>query len=315
MGGYRLAGYLAYHFALPSRCSSGKVIYMICSMTGFSRGETRGNWGTLIWELRTVNHRYLDISLRLPEDFRALEPDCRERIAAVLRRGKLDGQLRFEAASVEAAALELDEHRARAVVGAAERISGFLSRSAPINGLDVMYWPGVVREPRTDVRQVGAEVLKQLDEVLHTLTTMRKSEGQRIVSLLRERARQIGAIVAEIRNSAGHLQEQLRAKLRTRFEELKLTVDENRLEQELVLMLQRLDVTEELDRLDSHLAELANNLTGVDAVGRRLDFLMQEFNREANTLGSKCQDAAIIKQVVELKVLIEQMREQVQNLE
>jgi uncharacterized protein (TIGR00255 family) len=288
---------------------------MICSMTGFARGETRGRSGCLTWELRTVNHRYLDISLRLPEDLRALEPDCRERIAASLRRGKLDGQLRFEVPDGDAAALEVDEQRARAVVETAERLSGLLAHPAPVNGLDLMRWPGVVREPKPDVQNVSADVLKLLDEVLTKLTTMRVSEGQRIADLLRERSRQISAIVAEVRGSTALLQQQLRSKLRMRFEELKLDVDENRLEQELVLLLQRLDVIEELDRLDSHLSELMNNLKRGDAVGRRLDFLMQEFNREANTLGSKCQDVAITKKVVELKVLIEQMREQVQNLE
>lgn len=288
---------------------------MICSMTGFSRGEARGHSGSLTWELRTVNHRYLDISLRLPEDLRALESKCRERIAAVLRRGKVDGQLRFEAAVGIDATLEVDEHRARAVAEAAERMNGFLSRSSPLNGLDLLRWPGVVRESRPDVQQVNADALKLLDQVLATLTGMRVNEGERIANLLRERAQQIGAIVVEIREHIGQVREQLHNKLRTRFDELKLSVDENRLEQELVLLLQRLDISEELDRLDSHLTEFANSLKGGDAMGRRLDFLMQEFNREANTLGSKCQDSAVTKCVVELKVLIEQMREQVQNLE
>jgi len=288
---------------------------MICSMTGFSRGETRGHSGSLIWELRTVNHRYLDISLRLPEDLRALEPECRERIAAVLRRGKMDGQLRFEAAVGIGTTLEVDEHRARVVAEAAERMNGFLSRSTPISGLDLLRWPGVVREPRPDVQRVNADALKLLEQVLTALTGMRVNEGERIANLLRERAQQIGTIVVEIRKHIGQVREQLHNKLRTRFDELKLSVDENRLEQELVLLLQRLDISEELDRLDSHLAEFTNSLKGGDAMGRRLDFLMQEFNREANTLGSKCQDSAVTKQVVDLKVLIEQMREQVQNLE
>ncbi|MGA9854787.1 MAG: YicC/YloC family endoribonuclease [Gammaproteobacteria bacterium] len=284
-------------------------------MTGFSRGETRGHSGSLTWELRTVNHRYLDISLRLPEDLRALEPECRERVAAVLRRGRVDGQLRFEAAVGVGTVLEVDEHHARTVAEAAERMNGMLSRSSPINGLDLLRWPGVVREPRHDVQQVSADALKLLDQVLATLTGMRVNEGERIANLLRERARQIGAIVAEIRKHTGQVREQLHHKLRARFDELKLSVDESRLEQELVLLLQRLDISEELDRLDSHLAEFTSSLKGGDAMGRRLDFLMQEFNREANTLGSKCQDSAVTKRVVELKVLIEQMREQVQNLE
>ncbi|MGA9852885.1 MAG: YicC/YloC family endoribonuclease [Gammaproteobacteria bacterium] len=288
---------------------------MICSMTGFARGETRGHFGTLTWELRTVNHRYLDVGLRLPEDLRLLESDCREHITSVLRRGKLDGQLRFEAAAGSDAALEVDEQRARAVAEAADRVGAFLRLAAPVSALELLRWPGVVKEPQADVYQVATEALKLLDEVLGTLTTMRKREGERMAGLLRERARQISAIVKDVRGHVGGVREQLETKLRTRFQELKLAVDENRLEQELVLLLQRLDISEELDRLDSHIVELESGIKANDAAGRRLDFLMQEFNREANTLGSKCQDSATTKRVVELKVLIEQMREQVQNLE
>ncbi len=288
---------------------------MICSMTGFARGETRGIFATLTWELRSVNHRYLDVSLRLPEELRALEPECRERIAAVIRRGKLDGQLRFEPVEGGGTALEVDEARAKAVVAAAERLGEFLHATAPVNPVELLRWPGVVKEPQTNVQQVSTEALRLLDGVLVTLTTMRTREGERIATLLLARARRITAIVCEVRTHIGSIREQLHGKLRARFAELKLNVDENRLEQELVLLLQRLDVSEELDRLDSHTTELQAGLKGGDAVGRRLDFLMQEFNREANTLGSKCQDAAVTKRVVELKVLIEQMREQVQNVE
>ncbi len=288
---------------------------MICSMTGFARTENRSPVGTLTWEMRTVNHRYLDISLRLPEELRALEPDCRERIMKVLRRGKCDGQLRFEPGDEGDRALQVDEDRARAVAQTADRVGAFLRLAAPVSALELLRWPGVVAEPRTDVRQAGSEALQLLDETLGTLTSMRAREGERIAGLMRERAQQISTIVSDIRSHVGELREQLHAKLRARFEELKLNVDENRLEQELVLLLQRLDVSEELDRLDSHVTELESGLKGGDAVGRRLDFLMQEFNREANTLGSKCQDSAVTRHVVELKVLIEQMREQVQNLE
>ncbi|MDE2234911.1 MAG: YicC family protein [Gammaproteobacteria bacterium] len=288
---------------------------MIRSMTGFARGESRGHSGGFTWELRTVNHRYLDISLRLPEELRGLEPECRERIAATLRRGKVDGQLRFDSAAGADSALELDENRARAITQAAERVAGLLQKPAPISSLELLRWPGVVKDPRTDVQLASDEALQLLDEVLARLADTRVSEGRRIAGLLDERARMIKAVVAEIRRHTASLNQQMRSKLYARFEELKLSVDEHRIEQELVLLLQRLDVTEELDRIDSHLTEFAGALKSGDAVGRRLDFLMQEFNREANTLGSKCQDAAITKQVVELKVLIEQMREQVQNVE
>ncbi|MGB9429706.1 MAG: YicC/YloC family endoribonuclease [Gammaproteobacteria bacterium] len=288
---------------------------MIYSMTGFARGQSSGAYGALTWELRTVNHRYLDISLRLPEDLRALEPECRELLVKVLRRGKLDGQLRLEAATGSHAALEVDEKRARVVAEAANHVGGFLHLAAPVSALDLLRWPGVVTESRTDVDEASAAALILLDETLKTLTGMRAREGERNAGQLRERARQIGVLANEIRSGIRDISAQQHAKLRSRFDELKLSVDENRLEQELVLLLQRLDVSEELDRLDSHVIELEATLDKGEAVGRRLDFLMQEFNREANTLGSKCQDSTITKKVVEMKVLIEQMREQVQNLE
>ena len=201
-------------FCFTATVFQPKGVFMICSMTGFARGDARSHFGTLTWELRTVNHRYLDVSLRLPEDMHRLEPGCRERIAGVLRRGKLDGQLRFEAAAGNRAALEVDEQRARAVAAAADRVGGFLPLAAPINSLELLRWPGVVIEPQTDVRQVGAEALRLLDEVLVTLTTMRTREGERIASLLRDRARQIGAIVRDVRTHIGGIREQLHTKCR-----------------------------------------------------------------------------------------------------
>lgn len=287
---------------------------MARSMTGFARRETRGDFGVLVWEVRSVNHRYLDMSLRLPEELRGLEGECRERVAAEVKRGKLDGQLRFEPVSRETA-LNVDEARARAVGQAATKVAGFLGTHAPVSPLDVLRWPGVVEEPALDVAAVGAVALKLLKETLADLAAARGREGERTAAVLRERAERIGAIVGSLRGKQAAMLDQLRDKLRTRVEELKVQVDPQRLEQELVILAQRLDVAEELDRLGSHLKEFDNTLKGSEAVGRRLDFLMQEFNREANTLGSKSQDAAITQQVVDLKVLIEQMREQVQNLE
>jgi len=288
---------------------------MIRSMTGFARAETRGSFGTLVWELRTVNHRYLDMSLRLPEELRILEPDCREHIAAALRRGKLDAQLRFEATPGASGELEMDEDQLRAVAKAAERAADMVASAAGVNPLDLLRWPGVVKPRTLDVEAVSSEALKLLDAALARLTAMRQAEGERIGAMLKERGQGIAGIVAEVREHAGGIRARLQEKLRARFEELQVSVDPGRLEQELVLMLQRLDVAEELDRLDSHLTEMIAILGKDQAVGRRLDFLMQEFNREANTLGSKSQDSAITQRVVELKVLIEQMREQVQNLE
>ena len=288
---------------------------MARSMTGFARRETRAAFGVLVWEVRSVNHRYLDMSIRLPEELRSLEAECRERIAAEVKRGKLDGQLRFEPAAGGQAGIQVDEVRARAVIEAASRLPSGKVNLAQLNPMDVLRWPGVVEEPALDVAAVGAAALKLLKETLADHAAARGREGERTAAVLRDRAERIGAIVGSLRGKQAAMLDQLREKLRTRVEELKVQLDPQRLEQELVILAQRLDVAEELDRLGSHLKEFDNTLKGSEAVGRRLDFLMQEFNREANTLGSKSQDAAITQQVVDLKVLIEQMREQVQNLE
>jgi len=288
---------------------------MARSMTGFARREARGDFGVLIWETRSVNHRYLDMSLRMPEELRSLEGECRERVAALVKRGKLDGQLRFEPALPTESSLKVDDARARAVAAAAARIATAIAQPAPVSPLDVLRWPGVVQEPPLDVAAVGTAALTLLQDTLRDLLAAREREGERTAAVLRERAGQIAGIVKALRGRLKDIQPRLRDKLKARIEELGVQVNPERLEQELVLMVQRLDVVEELDRLESHLAEFESALRQGDAVGRRLDFLMQEFNREANTLGSKSQDAAIIQQVVDLKVLIEQMREQVQNLE
>ena len=288
---------------------------MTCSMTGFARAQARGQFGTLAWELRSVNHRYLDVNLRLPDELRALEPDCRERIVKLVRRGKCDAQLRFESAANTEARLEVDEARARAVAEAAERVSSLLHPAAAVSALDLLRWPGVVLEKPADAGALAPEVLRLLDQALQALDAMRGREGGRIEDMLRERATRVSMLVAEIRAQGAGIYTQLRSKLLRRLEELRLNVDPQRLEQELVLQLQRLDVAEELDRLDSHVRELQTALAGGGTIGRKLDFLMQEFNREANTLGSKCQDTAVTQRVIELKVLIEQMREHIQNVE
>lgn len=288
---------------------------MARSMTGFARRETRAAFGVLVWEVRSVNHRYLDMSLRLPEELRALEAECRERVAAEVKRGKLDGQLRFEPAAGGRAEIKVDEDRARAVGQAAMNVASLLGTSAPMNPLDLLRWPGVVQEPALDVAAVGQAALALLGQTLADLSAARSREGERTATMLNERATEITRIVGELKKRQGDMTSQLRDKLRARVEELKVQVDPQRLEQELVMVAQRLDVAEELDRLGSHLKEFSDTLKSKDAMGRRLDFLMQEFNREANTLGSKSQDATITQQVVDLKVLIEQMREQVQNLE
>lgn len=288
---------------------------MIQSMTGYARGESRGDWGTLTLELRSINHRYLETHFRLPEPVRGLEADLRERIAAAIKRGKVDCLLRYEAPPAAAAGLALDDDVAAAVVGAAEALAARIDKPAALDPLDVMRWPGVVRERAVDIDRVGGEISHLLAAALDNLVASRQAEGGRLDALLRERAEAIGVLVAGVRERLPAVREQIHARLLARLAELDLAPDDDRLNQELVIAAQRMDVAEEMDRLDSHIRELEAALKRDEPVGRRLDFLMQEFNREANTLASKSQDTETTHAAVEIKVLIEQMREQVQNVE
>ena len=289
---------------------------MIRSMTGFARVERQGDWGALHWELRSVNHRYLDISLRLPEELRAQESVLRQRIAdSGLRRGKLDAQLRLASASNAAGAMEIDSTALAAVLELSREVGAQLTQAAPLSPLEVLRWPGVVREPQTDLAAVQAAANEALDEALAALMSTRADEGARTQAMLSERLDAIEPLIAGVRRRLPEVLENQRTRLQARLDELDAAPDNDRLEQELVLLAQKLDVAEELDRLDSHVTEFRQALTRDEAVGRRLDFLLQEFNREANTLSSKSQDTAMTSAAVELKVLIEQMREQVQNVE
>src|SRR5215469_7048157 len=217
---------------------------MARSMTGFARREARGDFGVLVWEARSVNHRYLDMSLRLPEELRALESECRERIAAEVKRGKLDAQLRFEPAAGAHAVIQVDEARARAVSQALTRVAGIVGAAAPLDPMDVLRWPGVVVEPPLDVAAVGKAAVKLLGETLTDLLAARGREGERTAAALRERAQKIAAIVMELRKHQSGITATLRDKLRARVEELKVQLDPARLEQEVVMLAQRLDVAE-----------------------------------------------------------------------
>jgi uncharacterized protein (TIGR00255 family) len=287
---------------------------MIASMTGFARREVRAAWGVLAWELRAVNHRYLEVGLRLPEEFRVLETECREAISARLARGKVDATLRYEP-TVAAAALTVDTALARQVVEAARELGALTGNHQAPAPLELMRWPGVVVGGTPDLAPLHGAARTALKEALAELVAARQREGERTAALISERADAIAALVAGVRERLPEVQAQVRAKYLARLADLGVDADAGRLEQELVFVAQRLDVAEELDRLDSHLTELKGTLARQEPVGRRLDFLMQEFNREANTLGSKSQDSAMTRASVDMKVLIEQMREQVQNIE
>jgi uncharacterized protein (TIGR00255 family) len=287
---------------------------MIASMTGFARREVREAWGLLAWELRSVNHRYLEVGMRLPEEFRALETEFREAMAASLSRGKVDAALRFEPAA-GGGPLRVDAALAAQVIQAARELGALAGDERPPTAMELLRWPGVVTGAAPDHEPLHAAARALLKDTLRDLVDARRREGQRIAAAIGERASAIGALVAAVRERLPEVQRALREKYLARLAELKVEADPARLEQELAFVAQRLDVAEELDRLDSHLKELADTLSRKEPVGRRLDFMMQEFNRESNTLGSKAQDTAMTRAAVDMKVLIEQMREQIQNIE
>ena len=289
---------------------------MIRSMTGFARRERQGPWGTLTCELRSVNHRYLELSLRLPEDLRSLENDARQILGGLLRRGKVDAGVYLRGSPATVAALELNASLAEQVLARAadvSRISGGTA-GAP-DPLDVLRWPGVIRETERDISPLAAEATLLLRETAADLNDARAREGARIREMLAQRCEALRDIVATLRAKLPELAARIRARVAERVAQLGTQVDPERLEQEIVLLAYKMDVEEELDRLGSHLTETLQVLDSTEPAGRRLDFLMQEFNREANTLSSKSQDVEMTRAAVDMKVLIEQMREQVQNVE
>ncbi len=288
---------------------------MIRSMTAFARRELEGPWGQLTWELRSVNHRYLEVTVRLPEDLRSLEPKVRERAGQRLGRGKLECNLRFRPAALQSTDIELDAEALRQVVGAAGTVADAVANPAAINPLELLRWPGVVKEPEKDTAPILEQALELLDQALTELVETREREGAQIRELLATRCDAMAGLVADQRARMPGVRDKVRDKLLAKLAELQAQPDQDRLEQELVYLAQKMDVDEELDRLDGHITEVRRVLERDEPVGRRLDFLMQEFNREANTLGSKSADPDTTRTAVELKVLIEQMREQVQNAE
>jgi len=286
---------------------------MLRSMTAYASAERTTDWGTLGCELRAVNHRFLELGVRLPEELRALEPALRERVAARISRGKLDLTLRLRAPE-GGEGLQLDPHMVRQLSELALDLqSGFPAMRVDFTGL--LQFPGVLRTRAAEPEAVHAAALALLDHVLTEFIAAREREGGKLAAGIGERVTAIAAIAAEVRVLMPAIRAAQRARLEGRLAELTQPVEPGRLEQELVLWLQKLDVDEELDRLDSHIAEIRRVLAQSEPVGRRLDFLMQEFNREANTLGSKSVDARSTAAAVELKVLIDQVREQVQNIE
>ncbi len=284
-------------------------------MTGFARRERQGPWGTLVCELRTVNHRYLEASLRLPEELKALDNEVRQVIATALRRGKVDASLYLKAASGTQRSLELDNTLLDELLARVAQVRAKLPDCAPLSPLDLLRWPGVVREAEVDSKPVLVAALELLREALAELNDTRHREGQRIRELLLTRCASMRTHVQTVKARLPEVSQRLRVRIVERISQLGVAPDAERLEQELVLYAHKMDVDEELDRLAGHLDEVTAVLDSSEPAGRRLDFLMQELNREANTLSSKSQDSETTRAAVDMKVAIEQMREQVQNVE
>lgn len=284
-------------------------------MTGFARRERQGPWGTLVCELRTVNHRYLETSLRLPDELKALENEVRQGIAAALRRGKVDASLYLKAASGTQRSLELDTALLDELLARVEQVRGRLADAAPVSPLELLRWPGIVREAELDAKPVLVAALELLREAVNELNDTRYREGQRMRDLLLARCASVRAQVQVVKLRLPEVSQRLRERILERISQLGVAPDVERLEQEIVLYTHKMDVDEELDRLTAHLDEVTAVLDSSEPAGRRLDFLMQELNREANTLSSKSQDSETTRAAVDMKVMIEQMREQVQNVE
>jgi len=288
---------------------------MLRSMTGFARAERATAAGLLAWEIRSVNHRYLEVSLRLPEELRGSEAEFRRTIGATARRGKVDASLYIRPAATTSRELALDEALLDRLIENATAVQRRLGTVGRIDAVDLLRWPGVVRESERDATILAAAALELLAEALEAFTSSRSSEGERIAQMLSSRAAQLREIADEVAARLPEVQARIRAKLLERLAALGTDGNPERFEQEVAILVQKMDVAEELDRLRSHVEEMNTALASGEAVGRKLDFLMQEFNREANTLSSKSQDVETTRKAVELKVLIEQMREQIQNVE
>ena len=285
---------------------------MVASMTAFARLEDSGEWGHAVWEIRTVNHRYLDISIRLPEELRALETSVREQVSIKLKRGKVECNLRYDSDSA-VGDISINAGLAEKIIHAASGLP--IEEPAPIDPLDVLRWPGVIDKYSPDLKRLSNPVISLLDKALENILHNRHREGEQIEQMITKRCDLSLHQLRQIRDKVPEIIAIMRERHLARVQELGIELDNGRLEQEIALLSQKLDVAEELDRMETHINEVKRILTGTEPIGRRLDFLMQEMNREANTLGSKSAHIDTSNASIELKVLIEQMREQIQNIE
>lgn len=289
---------------------------MIYSMTAFARVEHQGEWGTLVCEMRSINHRYLEVGLHLPDVLRALEMPIREGIRQVIKRGKVDCSFRYQLnAAAGDALLHVNAELVQAICRASEEIAGFLKNPAPVHVPDILRFPGVLEAKEVDLTELQSDVLGVLKKTAEELLAARGREGEDLKVTFLQRLDLMQQEIAKVKVQLPSIMVEQREKLLKRFADAKIDLDPTRLEQEMVMYAQKIDVAEELDRTETHISEVRRVLKEGGIVGRRLDFLLQELNREANTLGSKSTDPVLTHAAVELKVLIEQIREQVQNIE
>ncbi len=288
---------------------------MIHSMTAFSRVDAEGVWGSLSWEVRSVNHRYLEPHFKLPDGLRDIEPLLRDAMRKTLSRGKVECALRYQLDESESQGFDLNLDLVKAINLGANNINRILDNPAHVNALEILQWPGVVKPKHVDLSPLRAAALDAFERALNVILENREREGAQLLPLFGARLQSIHKIVTEVRAKLPEILSRQSDLIHQRFKEASVDLDSERLTQEMVLLAQKSDVAEELDRLDAHVKEVELVLSQEGPVGRRLDFLMQELNREANTLSSKSIVTSTTKAAVELKVLIEQMREQIQNVE
>ncbi len=288
---------------------------MTASMTAFARCQSSTRWGQLTWEIKSVNHRYLDISSRLPDPLRSLESSLREAVGKVLARGKLDCGLRFQVDRNNPDSMTINTELLNRLNELARSVEISLHESSGLSVSDVLNWPGIITEEGIDYDDLSNAARELLDQTLEELQASRNSEGERLRKMVLDRLDAIGSQVTDVRAIVPSIVPDYRQRLADRLADIQGELEPGRLEQEIVIFANKADITEELDRLDSHISEVRQAMESDKPVGRRLDFLMQEMNREANTMGSKSVDIRITNAAVELKVLIEQIREQVQNIE
>ncbi|WP_342147152.1 YicC/YloC family endoribonuclease [Rickettsiella endosymbiont of Aleochara curtula] len=288
---------------------------MTNSMTAFARKEKQAEWGQAAWEVRSVNHRYLEIVLSLPDTFSHLEPLIRKQMQARLQRGRVEAKLRYKSYINKAIPIEVDEELTLSLIGAYKKIGHLAQTNTPLNPGELLRWPQLLKFPELSIEMMQPELMILFSETLEDFCRVRSIEGKAIFELLNLRLVKLANLLQHVQVQLPHILSLQREKLLGRLHEIKTSLDPNRLEQEMLLFAQKTDVAEELDRLQIHLHEFKNLLEKNQAQGKQLDFLLQELNREANTLASKSLNAELTLSAVNIKVLIEEMREQVQNIE